>query len=639
MNKNYPGGLHVSIRSATINVRLGDSEKKILNNISLDINPGDFVCIIGLSGSGKTSFIRALIGQYELTTGEIQIGSSRIPEDTERMRGHIGYMQQDDINHLSLSTGRAFKYAADLRLGRQHKQEKESRIDTVLSEVGISNLRDTDISKLSGGESKRASIAIQLLSKPGLLLLDEATSSLDGANESRIMKLLANQAEQGMTVACVTHHLDNIDLANKILILHHGSTVWFGSLSEAMEHFQVTRIPDIYQILDEDNKNKWADKWREKSKKTEYPTQGSQGQYTDKPQNVNSRLIATTSTLIKRSLEVFFKDKLSMLLSFLLTTAMAILMVGAYHDARFHVPVLLTRAFDTEEKSILTEVWGNVSQAVSAETVSDLPPDITAQIRTILDDYPDLLNKLRSESAALIVKDVLIDRVKVAPLREIIDPALTYKYLFNITTIVSLMGFVFGIKEHVKERHIFLNETLHGVPIVSYLASKLAYISLVMLFQVSIMTIILSYGFRISEYYGGQTPEPIFRAGATVEYLLNWLLATACGLIGFLSSILVRNVEQAFIVLPILQVSQILLGGGVIPVKGGLIKITSMIFSPAYWSFRGIRSEADGVPENWHFLGDYDTSIYIPFAALTSQIITTIWLCFIFLRREARRMG
>jgi ABC-type multidrug transport system ATPase subunit len=203
--------------------RGGAEHKAILEHVSFRIEPGEFVCVLGPSGAGKSTLVRAMLGDRPISAGSLLVGGHDGFREADALRGAIGYVPQRDINPEALPVERALHYAAAVRLPSYATvAERRAAIDRVVAEVGLDRVRHEPIGTLSGGEMKRASLAAEMLAAPGLLVLDEATSSLDPATEARIMALLADRARAGTTVVAVTHHLDNVDEADKLLILGHG---------------------------------------------------------------------------------------------------------------------------------------------------------------------------------------------------------------------------------------------------------------------------------------------------------------------------------------------------------------------------------------------------------------------------------
>jgi hypothetical protein len=117
----------------------------------------------------------------------------------------------------------------------------------------------------------------------------------------------------------------------------------------------------------------------------------------------------------------------------------------------------------------------------------------------------------------------------------------------------------------------------------------------------------------------------------------NWLAALACASIGLIASASVRSTDKGVLTVPLLIMPQILLGGAIIPITGGILKVCSLVFSPLYWAYRGCRVEGDGVPPRWQMLGPYDPSPLIPAAALTLQIIVAAFVTILILWWQERR--
>jgi len=230
----------------------GRPRKTLLKEVNFRIRPGDFVCVLGPSGAGKSTLVRAILGEREITTGRLLVGGHDVFGEADALRGAIGYVPQRDVNPEALPVERSLHYAAEVRLPAEASAvERQAAIDRVIADVGLDSVRHETIGNLSGGEMKRASLAAEMLAAPGLLVIDEATSSLDPATEARIMKLLAARAAAGTTVIAVTHHLDNVHRADKLLILGHGEVVWFGTRAEALSHFGVPRLTDVYVAIED----------------------------------------------------------------------------------------------------------------------------------------------------------------------------------------------------------------------------------------------------------------------------------------------------------------------------------------------------------------------------------------------------
>jgi len=261
-------GLSVVADSMTVAVpdSFGEAERKtLLEQVSFRIEPGEFVCVLGPSGAGKSTLARAILGEREIAAGRLLVGGHDAFHHTDALRGAIGYVPQRDVNPPALPVERALHYASEVRIpAAASASQRQAAIDRAISEVDLDGVRRGTIGSLSGGEMKRATLAAELLAAPGLLVVDEATSSLDPATESRIMTLLSERARAGTTVIAVTHHLDNVDKADKLLILGQGEVVWFGSRVEALGHFGVNRLADVYVAIEDKPRGFWSARWRER---------------------------------------------------------------------------------------------------------------------------------------------------------------------------------------------------------------------------------------------------------------------------------------------------------------------------------------------------------------------------------------
>ena len=224
------------------------SGKRILDDVSLSIFPGELVAIVGGSGTGKTSLLHALNGFSPASAGELLYNGVSLYEDLDLLRPLLGYVPQDDIVHGELTVERTLYYAARLRLPEDTRiEEIAQRTEDVLAAVGLTEHRRTEVRRLSGGQRKRVSVAVELLAKPKAFFLDEPTSGLDPALEGRMMALFRDLAERGATVVVSTHVTQNLRACDKIAWMARGGRlVFFGSPSEALRHFGVTQFGEVY---------------------------------------------------------------------------------------------------------------------------------------------------------------------------------------------------------------------------------------------------------------------------------------------------------------------------------------------------------------------------------------------------------
>jgi len=277
------GGLRVEAIHLNKWVR---KDLNLLKDISLVFNPREFVVVVGQSGGGKSTLVDAIAGYRLASDGMVRVNDINVYQDFAAIRDKIGFVPQKDIIHMELSVYQELDYAARLRLPPDTSpQERHQRVMEVLQDLDLVHRKDLQISGLSGGQQKRVSIGVELLTKPGLFFLDEPTSGLDPGTETALMHLMRRLADQGRTIILITHATKNVMLADKVVFLARGGYLaWFGPPEEALKFFDQYRaerdrrarpmeFDEIYAILDDPEKGKaedWARRFREHSAFHEY---------------------------------------------------------------------------------------------------------------------------------------------------------------------------------------------------------------------------------------------------------------------------------------------------------------------------------------------------------------------------------
>jgi hypothetical protein len=419
---------------------------------------------------------------------------------------------------------------------------------------------------------------------------------------------------------------------------------------EALGHFGVHRLADVYVAIEDKPPGFWSTRWQAREAADRRTAEGQQNDRTDGDQagsgsTERAASLAAVSipgftqqfaTFFCRELETVIRDRVGLRMAMLLPLVLAAVVLAGFSATQFQTPLMLTRFLDPGEKSVLADVWGEVSQAIATESVSELDASIPGQIRVFLDSQPKLLAHLREECTERLIRDALTDTVPVAPDHEIIDPGGTFKWLSLMSICMVILGFVTGFREIVKERPMLDLERRHGLRFIAYVIAKVAALAVVLAVQIVIFRTTVELGFLLREAFGGDAPSAIYRRGPLVSGTCNWLAAVACATMGLIVSACVRSTDKGVLAVPLLITPQILLGATILPIKGGLLKIFAMLFSPLYWAHRGCRSEGPGVPVFWQNLGDYDPAIWIPIAALATQIVVASIVTILVLRWQER---
>ena len=215
----------------------------LLKDIHLTIPNGSMVLLLGGSGAGKTTLVNAIIG-YEKANAEICLNGVNVYRHYDKMKYRIGFVPQQDLLRMNDTVIRTLGDAANLRLPVQIKEEeKKDRIQNVMEVLGLTVGAEGLISKKSGGQKKRISIGMELISSPDLFMLDEPDSGLDGVIARELFEKLRMVADEGKIVMAITHTPDRvIDLFDKVIVLAKdsgkvGRLAFYGSPAEAEAFF------------------------------------------------------------------------------------------------------------------------------------------------------------------------------------------------------------------------------------------------------------------------------------------------------------------------------------------------------------------------------------------------------------------
>ena len=225
-----------------------DHGKQLLDDISLTARPGTLTAIIGGSGAGKTTLARLIAGYARPTAGSVTFEGHDIHAEYASLRSRIGMVPQDDVVHRQLTINQALGYAAELRLPPDTSKADRARVVAqVLDELDLTKHADTRVDKLSGGQRKRASVALELLTGPSLLILDEPTSGLDPALDHQVMMMLRQLADAGRVVIVVTHMLSYLDICDQLLLVAPGGkTAYCGPPDRIGEAMGTTNWAKIF---------------------------------------------------------------------------------------------------------------------------------------------------------------------------------------------------------------------------------------------------------------------------------------------------------------------------------------------------------------------------------------------------------
>ena len=327
----FKNGISIEASELTLSYQKLMKQRITVNKVSLDIKPGELVAIVGGSGAGKSTLLKGLIGSLPPADGEVYINGANLYRNYDSLKYLIGYVPQSDIVYDDLTLYDMLLYTAKLRLPKDVTlKEREEAIDRVIRLVELTEKKHCYIRDLSGGQKKRASIAIELLSDPNLLFLDEPASGLDPGTEKNLMAALRKMADSGKTVILVTHSTLQLHICDKIAFMGAGGNLcFFGSCDEALRFFGVSDVVDIYEMISKD-----AKKWRKKYDDQTVVPKGKHRSVTVKASH-NKNLRIQFPVLCSRYLKLVMNHWQRLLFLLLLSPILTVFISGVADGCQF----------------------------------------------------------------------------------------------------------------------------------------------------------------------------------------------------------------------------------------------------------------------------------------------------------------
>ena len=300
------GGLEVRDISLTI-----EGNRTLLDRVSFSAKPASLTAVIGPSGSGKTSLLKVMAGGTRPDSGAVLFEAHDVHAEYASLRTRIGMVPQDDVVHRQLTINQALGYAAELRMPPDTtKEDRQRAVAQVLEELELTPHADTRIDKLSGGQRKRASVALELLTGPSLLVLDEPTTGLDPALDQQVMKMLRQLADAGRVIVVVTHSLAYLDVCDQVLLLAPGGkTAFVGPPDELAPAMGTADWADIFTDISTDPDAAQRRFLERAGRVDKPPTPPAPGQPAASGTAVQANLWRQFSTLARRQLRLLVADR------------------------------------------------------------------------------------------------------------------------------------------------------------------------------------------------------------------------------------------------------------------------------------------------------------------------------------------
>lgn len=282
----------------------------LLEGIDLQVPTGHFMAIVGPSGCGKSTLLKLIAGINQESSGNIfWQGRNLSEEDFEA--SEIGYVPQFSIAYEALTVEENVESAIRLRAVTESRTAFDALVEKVLASTGLTAIRDRQVKVLSGGQRRRLSLALELVTDPVLLLCDEVTSGLDPKSEHEIVELMHELSRhEHRIVINVTHSLANLDLYDSVLVLDGGRVVYHGP-PRALEHyFSVDKPEDVYLRVSKRKTGEWAESWKKHRQAyyESFPVRDAVGGAAAVSAETPSAM-AQFFALLARRWKIFFRDK------------------------------------------------------------------------------------------------------------------------------------------------------------------------------------------------------------------------------------------------------------------------------------------------------------------------------------------
>ncbi|MEM9282032.1 MAG: ATP-binding cassette domain-containing protein [Verrucomicrobiota bacterium] len=557
----------LELKDIHFTVQKGKDDLELLKEIDLKVPTGHFMAIVGPSGCGKSTLLKLIAGINQETDGSIFWSGRNLSEEGDLEHSEIGYVPQFSIAYEELTVEENIESTIRLRARTENSDAFYDLVDNILNATGLDPIRDRQVKVLSGGQRRRLSLALELVTDPVLLLCDEVTSGLDPKSEEEIVALMHELSRnEHRLVVNVTHSLANLELYDSVLVLNAGYVVYHGPPRAIEHYFSVDKAEDIYPQLSRRQPAEWAASWKKHGGSYETSLPGSASG--PPPGTVSAETPAAMAqffALLGRRWKIFFRDWGGLLLQ-------VAILIG--------FPFLV----------VVFELDG-VEQT---KRLSEMRPETQAQFEQEVADRTFNLN-LGGVVSGLVMFQVIL---------------------------LTLMGSNNSAREIAAERQIFEKEKLGGVRPGVYIASKVAFLSILVIIQSLWMAIFVQSICQI--------PSESIVTHAILLLLVNGAMTFIC--LGISS--MAKTADQASLLSIYLVGFQLPLSGAVLalPEWAGWL---SRPFISAYWSWAGVM---DGMESNYlRYIREVTETWLAPmlvcFFVLLIHVILGLFIAFIGVKR------
>ena len=510
------------LKNICFTIRKDEEKINLIKDNNLKIGKGSFVAVVGPSGCGKTTLLKIIAGINEQSSGKITWNERDLAEQ-DFSPIELGYVPQFSIAYDELTVQESITIAINIRVKTKDKSHSQNIYNRIVNHTGLDKLSDRRVKVLSGGQKRRLSLALELVTNPRVLLCDEVTSGLDPKSENEIVSLMHSLSKDSdRTIINVTHSLNNLDLYDSVIVLYDGFTVYHGPPSNLNHYFSVSSAEEIYPTLTKRENIEWHESWKKHSSKYEDPLLSRQ---TNSIEIHNQEQLLSQASAAKqfhaltlRKWKIFLRDRTQIVL---------------HLGMLFLFPILV----------VLFGLDG-----------IDQPKTIPNQ------DNSDVIEQLNHQ-------------VSVSKSHMKIGSLISGLVMFQVI-LLTLMASNNSSREIAGEREILEKEKFSGLRISSYLLSKIGFLLILVLLQSVWMGIFV-------QIFVPSLPGNIITK-LIVLFLVNASMTSIClGISGIM-----RNPEQSSLLSIYLVGFQLPLSGAILALPNWISHITQPFIS-AYWAWSG----------------------------------------------------
>jgi|TARA_B110001469_G_C9633789_1_gene317379 ABC-type multidrug transport system ATPase subunit len=364
---------------------------KALKKMDLSIPSKSLLAVMGPSGCGKSTLLKALNGDTPATKGRVLLFGQELLSNYDYLKTQIGYVPQDDIVHQQLTVEQCMYFTAKIRLDNPLDSKIDKKINAILSDLNISHIKHNLISEISGGQRKRVSIAVELLTEPLILFLDEPTSPLDPQTVEDFLIILKKLSDKGTTVVMVTHKPEDLEYMDEVIFMAEGGNItYYGDSKKYKQYFKVDTAVAVFAQISGKTANNWISKYLNPR-----PLSITTSQPIDVKSNSNTSALDQYYWLTRRYFRIKTNDTINSTIMLIQAPIIAVLICFIFNEISSGVLFMIA----------ISAIWLGTQNA-AREIVSEQA--IYKRERMFnLDIFPYLLSKITVLSSFSIIQSFL----------------------------------------------------------------------------------------------------------------------------------------------------------------------------------------------------------------------------------------